>query len=74
MSALIDQGVLAGGDGTFDLGGSGRDRLSSPGWDYDYQLTDAGGSQSRACGGALGLRMEGLIVPSPSTPGKPVSS
>jgi DNA-binding transcriptional ArsR family regulator len=42
MGALIDQGVLAGGDGTFDSGGSGRDRLSSPGWDCDYQLTGAG--------------------------------
>jgi DNA-binding transcriptional ArsR family regulator len=42
MGTLIDQDVLAGGDGTFDSGGSGRDRLSSPGWDYDYQLTDTG--------------------------------
>lgn len=42
MEALIDQGVLAGGDGTFDPGGSGRDRLSSPGWDCDYRLTGTG--------------------------------
>jgi DNA-binding transcriptional ArsR family regulator len=42
MGALIDQGALAGGDGTFDCDGSERDRLSSPGWDCDYQLTDAG--------------------------------
>jgi hypothetical protein len=42
MGALIDQGVLAGGDGTFDWDGSGRDRLASPGWDCDYQLTDTG--------------------------------
>lgn len=42
MGALMDQGVLAGGDGTFDSDGSGRDRLSSPGWDCDYQLTDTG--------------------------------
>ena len=41
MGALIDQGVLAGGDGTFDSGGKERDRLSSPGWDCDYQLADA---------------------------------
>lgn len=42
MAALIDQGILAGGDGTFDPRGSGRDRLSSPGWDCDYQLTRTG--------------------------------
>jgi hypothetical protein len=42
MAALIDQGVLAGGDGTFDSRDSGRDRLSSPGWDCDYRLTGTG--------------------------------
>jgi DNA-binding transcriptional ArsR family regulator len=42
MGALIDQGVLAGGDGTFDWDGGGRDRLSAPGCDCDYQLTGAG--------------------------------
>jgi hypothetical protein len=42
MGALIDQGVLAGGDGTFDWDGSERDRLSSPGWDCDYQLIGTG--------------------------------
>jgi DNA-binding transcriptional ArsR family regulator len=39
MSALIDKGVLTGGDGTFN---PGRDRLSAPGRDRDYRLTDAG--------------------------------
>jgi DNA-binding transcriptional ArsR family regulator len=42
MGALIDHDVLAGGDGTFHWDGGGRDRLSSPGWDCDYQLTDTG--------------------------------
>ena len=42
MTALIGQGILAGGDGTFDSRDSGRDRLSSPGWDCDYQLTGTG--------------------------------
>jgi hypothetical protein len=39
MAALIDKGLLTGGDGTFD---PGRDRLSAPGRDRDYRLTDAG--------------------------------
>jgi DNA-binding transcriptional ArsR family regulator len=39
MAALIDRGVLTGGDGTFDPGG---DRLSAPGRDRDYRLTDVG--------------------------------
>jgi DNA-binding transcriptional ArsR family regulator len=42
MAALIDQGILAGGDGTFDPATPRRDRLSSPGWDCDYRLTAAG--------------------------------
>jgi DNA-binding transcriptional ArsR family regulator len=42
MASLIDQGVLAGGDGTFDPATSVRDRLSSPGWDREYRLTAAG--------------------------------
>jgi DNA-binding transcriptional ArsR family regulator len=42
MAAMIDQGVLAGGDGTFHPNSSGRDRLSSAGWDCDYRLTDTG--------------------------------
>ncbi|MGH9069286.1 MAG: ArsR/SmtB family transcription factor, partial [Acidimicrobiales bacterium] len=42
MAALIDQGILAGGDGTFDPAASQRDRLSSAGWDCDYRLTEAG--------------------------------
>jgi hypothetical protein len=42
MAALIDQDILVGGDGTFDPRGSGRDRLSSPGWDCDYRLSGSG--------------------------------
>ena len=34
--------MLSGGDGTSIRDGSGRDRLSSPGRDCDYRLTDAG--------------------------------
>jgi hypothetical protein len=42
MADLLRRGVLAGGDGTFDPAGGGRDRLSSAGCDCDYRLTEAG--------------------------------
>jgi DNA-binding transcriptional ArsR family regulator len=42
MGALLDSGALAGGDGTFDAGDTGRDRLSSPGWDVAYEITGSG--------------------------------
>jgi DNA-binding transcriptional ArsR family regulator len=42
MTALLDAGALTGGDGTFETSGSERDRLSSPGWDVAYELTDTG--------------------------------
>jgi DNA-binding transcriptional ArsR family regulator len=42
MAALIDQGTLAGGDGVFDPGAAERDRLSSPGFDFDYRITPDG--------------------------------
>lgn len=38
MEALLDDSVLAGGDGLF----AGGDRLSAPGSEVDYQLTPAG--------------------------------
>ncbi|MFV8052943.1 ArsR/SmtB family transcription factor [Mycobacterium sp. 48b] len=40
MGSLLDRGVLTGGDGGFHPGGT--DRLSSPGHDVPYQLTDHG--------------------------------
>jgi DNA-binding transcriptional ArsR family regulator len=42
MAELLERGALAGGDGTFDPADSGRDRLSSPGWDVAYELTAPG--------------------------------
>jgi DNA-binding transcriptional ArsR family regulator len=42
MGALLQRGVLAGGDGCFDPDGAQRDRLSAPGWDVAYVLTDSG--------------------------------
>jgi hypothetical protein len=40
MDALLAQGLLEGGDGTFDPDRSTRDRLSAPGWDVAYVLSD----------------------------------
>jgi DNA-binding transcriptional ArsR family regulator len=40
MGSLLDRDVLTGGDGSFHSGGA--DRLSSPGRDVAYQLTEAG--------------------------------
>jgi DNA-binding transcriptional ArsR family regulator len=42
MAALIEQGLLAGGDGVFDADAAERDHLSSPGFDYDYRITPDG--------------------------------
>jgi DNA-binding transcriptional ArsR family regulator len=52
MQALLERGILAGGDGRFRPGRPGPnrpgpsrpggDRLSAPGADVDYQLTEAG--------------------------------
>jgi DNA-binding transcriptional ArsR family regulator len=42
MAAMIDDGTLAGGDGVFDPDAADRDRLSSPGFDFDYRITPAG--------------------------------
>ncbi|HEY2260558.1 MAG TPA: helix-turn-helix domain-containing protein [Solirubrobacteraceae bacterium] len=42
MGAMIDRELLAGGDGEFHLERARRDRLSAPGFDLDYRLTDRG--------------------------------
>ncbi|MFF9787733.1 ArsR/SmtB family transcription factor [Streptomyces nigrescens] len=42
MRALIDRKVLAGGDGVHDPDRSVRDRLSAPGWDLNYEVTERG--------------------------------
>ncbi len=48
MTALIDRGALAGGNGRFALGGG--DRLSAPGHDIDYELTEHGAADLREFG------------------------
>jgi hypothetical protein len=42
MQAMLDGGLLAGGDGRFDPATAGHDRLSSAGFDLDYSLTVRG--------------------------------
>ena len=40
FAALLERGVIEGGDGTFDPDRAREDRLSSPGWDVEYRLGD----------------------------------
>jgi DNA-binding transcriptional ArsR family regulator len=42
MAAMLERGMLEGGDGRFDPQRAEQDRLSSPGWDVDYRLTERG--------------------------------
>jgi DNA-binding transcriptional ArsR family regulator len=42
MAAMIARGVLTGGDGLFHGARVGGDRLSAPGGDVDYTVTDVG--------------------------------
>jgi DNA-binding transcriptional ArsR family regulator len=42
MTAMIDRQLLSGGDGVFDRGAADKDRLSAPGFDLDYRLTERG--------------------------------
>ena len=50
MDALLVQGFLEGGDGTFDADRSTRDRLSAPGWDVAYVLSDKGRTRLESLG------------------------
>jgi DNA-binding transcriptional ArsR family regulator len=42
MAALLAQGLLSGGDGVFEPDQASQDRLSAPGFDVDYRLTERG--------------------------------
>src|ERR671937_2157986 len=50
MAAMIERGLLEGGDGTFDPAQAKDDRLSAPGWDVDYRLTERGMEELREFG------------------------
>jgi DNA-binding transcriptional ArsR family regulator len=50
MRSLLERDLLEGGDGRFDPARAKRDRLSAPGWDLDYRLTERGAEELRAFG------------------------
>lgn len=50
MRALIDSGAVDGGDGAHHPEAPGNDRLSAPGHDVDYRLTDTGAALLRDFG------------------------
>ena len=50
MSALIDHELLTGGDGVFRASEAEHDRLSAPGLDHDYRLTQHGIEELSAFG------------------------
>jgi DNA-binding transcriptional ArsR family regulator len=64
MQALLDRGVLTGGDGRFHPARSGADRLSAPGTEVEYRLTTAGEAWARGFGidvGELRARRRPLV-------------
>jgi DNA-binding transcriptional ArsR family regulator len=64
MGALLERGLLAGGDGMFDVSIARSDHLASPGFDYEYRLTGRGYSELEAFGidfAALRARPRPLI-------------
>jgi DNA-binding transcriptional ArsR family regulator len=50
MGALLERGLLTGGDGTFDPEAAHNDRFSAPGSDHDYRLTGHGRDELSAFG------------------------
>jgi DNA-binding transcriptional ArsR family regulator len=64
MQALLQRGLLSGGDGRFDPASARRDKLSGPGSDLDYRLTERGHDELTAFGidlPALAARPRPLI-------------
>jgi DNA-binding transcriptional ArsR family regulator len=64
MTAMIDRQLLSGGGGVFDRAAADKDRLSAPGFDLDYRLTERGVAELEDFGidfGALRSRPRPLI-------------
>ena len=59
MGALLDRGVLAGGDGAFHPDDDGDDRLAAPGRDVDYRLTEHGCDELLELGIDVGALLSG---------------
>lgn len=53
FASLLEIGAVAGGDGVHRLDGDGSDRLSAPGRDFAYRLTESGRRQLERLGVAL---------------------
>ncbi|HEX6700519.1 MAG TPA: winged helix-turn-helix domain-containing protein [Gaiellaceae bacterium] len=53
FASLLEAGAVAGGDGVHRLAGDGTDRLSAPGRDLAYRLTDSGRRRLERLGVAL---------------------
>jgi hypothetical protein len=56
MAAMLERAILEGGDGTFDPGQAQHDRLSAPGWDVAYRLTERGAEELAG----FGVRLDHL--------------
>jgi DNA-binding transcriptional ArsR family regulator len=63
MAGLVENGVLAGGDGRHDRARAHADRPSAIGHDLDYRLTDGGARRLRE----LGVDVDGALA-GPRTP------
>jgi DNA-binding transcriptional ArsR family regulator len=63
MAGLLDDGVLAGGDGRHDRRRARGDRPSAAGRDLDYRLTDAGARRLREIGVDVDGAMAGPRAP-----------
>jgi DNA-binding transcriptional ArsR family regulator len=63
MAGMLDDGVLAGGDGRHDRGRARGDRPSAAGRDLDYRLTDAGAERLRDLGVDVGGALAGPRAP-----------
>ncbi len=57
MASMLSSGLLVGGDGTFDPRSARQDRLSAPGLDFDYRLTELGFERLTE----FGLNFEALL-------------
>jgi DNA-binding transcriptional ArsR family regulator len=58
MTAMIERDLLRGGGGGFDRSAPGDDRLSAPGSDLDYRVTERGVAEL----GAFGIDFQALAV------------
>jgi len=59
MAAMLEGGLIAGGDGVFDPDRARADRLSARGHDVEYRLTEAGAGRLDAMGVDLGPSLWG---------------